>query len=41
VNFEPGSKLEIVDCYTVRFHFAEPGGAAIAKIPLLHMANRQ
>ncbi len=41
LNFKPGSKLEIVDRYTVRFHFAEPDGAAMAKLPLLHMANRQ
>ena len=41
LNFTPGSKLEIVDRYTVRFHLSEPDGAAMAKIPLLHMANRQ
>src|SRR5438128_3561779 len=39
LNFTPGSKLEIVDRYTVRFHLSEPDGAAMAKIPLLHMAN--
>src|SRR5437867_11056982 len=41
LNFTPGAKLEIVDRYTVRFHLSEPDGAAMAKIPLLHMANRQ
>ena len=41
LNFTPGSKLEIVDRYTVRFHLSEPDGVAMAKIPLLHMANRQ
>ncbi len=41
LNFKAGSRLEIVDRYMVRFHFAEPDGAAMAKLPLLHMANRQ
>ena len=41
LNFKPGSRLEIVDPQTVRFIFPEPDGGAMAKIPLLHMANRQ
>ncbi len=41
LNFKAGSKLEIVDRYTVRFSFAEPDGVAMVKLPLMHMANRQ
>jgi peptide/nickel transport system substrate-binding protein len=41
LNFKPGSKLEIVDPYTVRFVIPEPDGGALAKISLIHMGNRQ
>ena len=41
LNFKPGSTLEIVDPYTVRFVFPEPDGGALAKISLMHMGNRQ
>jgi ABC-type transport system substrate-binding protein len=41
LNFEPGSKLEIVDPYTVRFVFPEPDGGALAKISFMHIGNRQ
>jgi ABC-type transport system substrate-binding protein len=41
MNFKPGSKLEIIDPYTVRFVFPEPDGAALAKLMAMHMANRQ
>jgi ABC-type transport system substrate-binding protein len=41
LNFKPGSKLEIVDRETVRFRFPEPDGAALTKISLMHMANRE
>jgi peptide/nickel transport system substrate-binding protein len=41
LNFKPGSTLEIVDPQTVRFHFPEPDGGALAKLTLVHMANRQ
>jgi ABC-type transport system substrate-binding protein len=41
VNFKPGSTLQIIDRHTVRFSFPEPDGAALAKLSLLHMANRQ
>jgi ABC-type transport system substrate-binding protein len=41
MNFEPGSRLEVVDPYTVRFHFPEPDGGALARFCILHMANRQ
>ncbi len=41
LNFKPGSRLEILDPYTVRFVFPEPDGAALAKLSMVHMANRQ
>lgn len=41
MNFKPGSRLEIVDPYTVRFRFPEPDGGALIRFALLHMANRQ
>jgi peptide/nickel transport system substrate-binding protein len=40
-NFAPGSRLEIRDPYTVRFVFPEPDGGAMARLVLMHMANRQ
>jgi ABC-type transport system substrate-binding protein len=40
-NFQPGSRLEIRDPYTVRFVFPEPDGGAMARLVLMHMANRQ
>ena len=41
LNFKPGSRLEILGPYTVRFVFPEPDGGALTKLSLLHMANRQ
>jgi len=41
LNFKPGSRLEILDPYTVRFIFPEPDGGALAKLSVAHMANRQ
>lgn len=41
MNFKPGSRLEVVDPQTIRFVFPEPDGAALAKLSLLHIANRQ
>jgi peptide/nickel transport system substrate-binding protein len=41
LNFKPGSRLEIIDPQTVRFRFPAPDGAALAKLTLMHMANRQ
>jgi ABC-type transport system substrate-binding protein len=41
LNFKPGSRLEILDPYTVRFVFPEPDGGALTKLSLLHIANRQ
>ena len=41
MNFKPGSRLEVIDPYTVRFIFAEPDGGALARISMLHIGNRQ
>jgi peptide/nickel transport system substrate-binding protein len=41
LNFKPGSRLEILDPYMVRFVFPEPDGGALTKLIYLHMANRQ
>jgi peptide/nickel transport system substrate-binding protein len=41
LNFQSGSRLEILDPYTVRFVFPEPDGGALAKISLMHLGNRQ
>jgi len=40
-NFKPGSRLEIVDPHAVRFVFPEPDGAALARLTLMHIGNRQ
>jgi peptide/nickel transport system substrate-binding protein len=40
-NFKPGSRLEILDPYMVRFVFPEPDGGAMARLINMHMANRQ
>jgi ABC-type transport system substrate-binding protein len=41
LNFTPGSTLEILGPYTVRFVFPEPDGGALAKMSFLHLGNRQ
>jgi ABC-type transport system substrate-binding protein len=41
VNFKSGSTLQIIDRHTVRFAFPEPDGAALVKLSLLHIGNRQ
>jgi len=41
MNFKPGSRLEILDPYTVRFVLPEPDGGVLAKLSLMHIANRQ
>jgi ABC-type transport system substrate-binding protein len=41
MNFKPGSRLDIIDPYTVRFVFPEPDGGALAKITMMHIGNRQ
>src|SRR5262249_29472127 len=40
-NFQPGSRLEIIDVHTVRFVFPEPDGGALARLALVHIGNRQ
>ncbi len=41
MNYKPGSRLEILDPYTVRFVFPEPDGGAVAKLTIMHIGNRQ
>jgi ABC-type transport system substrate-binding protein len=40
MNFKPGSRLEVIDSYTIRFVFPEPDGGALAKLRAVHIANR-
>ena len=39
--FKPGSRVEVIGPYAVRFVFPEPDGGALAKISFMHMGNRQ
>lgn len=39
LNFPPASVCEVVDDYTVRFHFPSPDGLAIAKFRGFHIAS--
>ena len=41
LNFKPGLRIEIIDPHTLRFHFAEPDGAALHRLSYIHIANRQ
>jgi ABC-type transport system substrate-binding protein len=41
LHFKPGSRLDVIDPSTVRFVFPETDGGALAKIALIHLANRQ
>lgn len=41
MNFKPGTRLEIINPYTIRFIFPEPDGAALAKLTAMHIGNRQ
>jgi ABC-type transport system substrate-binding protein len=41
LNFQPGSRLEIIDAHTVRFVFPDPDGAAVVKLSAMHLGNRQ
>jgi ABC-type transport system substrate-binding protein len=41
MNFKPGARLEVLAPYTVRFVFPEPDGGVLAKLSVMHMANRQ
>jgi peptide/nickel transport system substrate-binding protein len=41
MNFQPGSRLEIIDVQTVRFLFPDPDGGALVKLSAMHLGNRQ
>jgi ABC-type transport system substrate-binding protein len=41
LNFTPGSRLEVIDPHTVRFHFPAPDGTALVKLSSMHMGSRQ
>lgn len=41
MNFKPGSRLEIIDPYTIRFVFPATDGGALARLSTLHIGNRQ
>ena len=41
LNFKPGSRLEILDPYTVRFHFPAPDGIALVKLSSMHIGSHQ
>jgi peptide/nickel transport system substrate-binding protein len=41
MNFPAGSTLEVLTPQTVRFHFAQPDGGTLAKLSVMHIANRQ
>jgi ABC-type transport system substrate-binding protein len=41
LSFKPGSRLEILEPYTIRFHFPAPDGMALVKLSDMHIGNRQ
>jgi peptide/nickel transport system substrate-binding protein len=41
MSFRPGSRLEVLNPWTVRFVFPVPDGGVFAKFGQLHMASRQ
>jgi peptide/nickel transport system substrate-binding protein len=41
MNFRPGSRVEILDPYTVRFISPEPDGGTLNKLTNMHLASRQ
>ena len=41
MSIKAGSRIEIIDPYTVRFVFSEPDGMALGKLYWMHIANRQ
>jgi peptide/nickel transport system substrate-binding protein len=41
LNFKPGVRLEVLDPYRIQLSFPEPDGAALAKLSIMHIANRQ
>ena len=41
LNFQAGTRLEVIDPHTVRFIFPQPDGAALLKLSSMHIGNRQ
>jgi ABC-type transport system substrate-binding protein len=41
MNFQPESRLEIIDAHTVRFLFPDPDGGALVKLSAMHLGNHQ
>lgn len=41
MSFPAGSTVEVLTPQTVRFRFSEPDGGALAKLSIMHIANRQ
>jgi peptide/nickel transport system substrate-binding protein len=41
LTFTPGSRLEMLDPYTIQFHFPAPDGAALVKLSSMHIGSRQ
>ena len=41
LNFTPGSRLEMLAPYTVRFHFPALDGMALVKLSSMHIGSRQ
>jgi peptide/nickel transport system substrate-binding protein len=41
LNFKPGSRLEILEPYTIRFHFPAPDGMALVKLSSMHIGSRR
>ena len=41
LSFDSGTRIEIVDRYTVRILMPKPDGAALARLSYIHMGNKQ
>ena len=41
LTFKPGAQLEILEPYTIRFHFPAPDGTALVKLSSMHIGSRQ
>ena len=41
LNFKPGSWLEILDPYMIRFHFPTPDSTALIKLSSMHIGSHQ
>jgi ABC-type transport system substrate-binding protein len=40
MNFDPGTRVEVLDRYTVRIVTPKPDGAMLARLSFIHMGNR-